>query len=237
MSMMYLIRHGQASFGAEKYDKLSEKGIRQAHILGEHLCASGIMPHAIYAGTMARQTHTAQEVRACYAAQGTVLPEPVILSGLDEFDTTAIILSQIQAMQEEDPSLARDLPRMYEDKESFKRIFEGAMLRWVCGDNGTGGFESWDTFRGRVVDTLLTIMAEQEKGRTVFVFTSGGPIAATLQHVLGLMPERAIRLNWQVVNTSYTKYMYNNGRITMAGFNCISHLELHGERSSLISYR
>jgi len=27
MTTIYLIRHGQASFGAESYDKLSEKGV------------------------------------------------------------------------------------------------------------------------------------------------------------------------------------------------------------------
>ena len=30
MATIYLIRHGQASFGAEDYDKLSELGCKQA---------------------------------------------------------------------------------------------------------------------------------------------------------------------------------------------------------------
>ena len=34
---IYLIRHGQASFGADDYDVLSPTGIRQAEILGDHL--------------------------------------------------------------------------------------------------------------------------------------------------------------------------------------------------------
>lgn len=33
MATIYLIRHGQASFGAENYDKLSPLGERQASIL------------------------------------------------------------------------------------------------------------------------------------------------------------------------------------------------------------
>jgi len=37
MSELYLIRHGQASFGTADYDRLSEKGIRQASVLGDHL--------------------------------------------------------------------------------------------------------------------------------------------------------------------------------------------------------
>jgi len=38
MSDLYLIRHGQASFGKDNYDRLSPLGIRQARILsGESL--------------------------------------------------------------------------------------------------------------------------------------------------------------------------------------------------------
>ena len=45
-----------------------------------------------------------------------------------------------------------------------------------------------------------------------------------------------MRLNWQIVNTSLTRYMYNDERITMAGFNSFTHLELGGD-PSLITYR
>ena len=42
MGSIYLIRHGQASFGADDYDVLSATGVRQAAVLGEHLAALGI---------------------------------------------------------------------------------------------------------------------------------------------------------------------------------------------------
>ena len=53
---------------------------------------------------------------------------------------------------------------------------------------------------------------------------------------IGLPGEKAMRLNWQIVNTSLTRYMYNDERITMAGFNSFTHLELGGD-PSLITYR
>ena len=237
MSNLYLIRHGQASFGQVNYDKLSPLGIIQAGILGEHLLDIRVLPDAVYSGQMSRQLDTAREVRACYGKRGASIPEPVVLSGLNEFDTTAVITSQIHDMQKEDPSLGEHLVRMHQDKESFKRVFEGAMLRWVSGAMDRPGTETWKEFTGRVTGALTRIMEEQGKGRTVFVFTSGGPIADSLQFVLSLTPEKAIRHNWQIVNTSYTRYMYNKGRITMAGFNCITHLEMDQDRSRLISYR
>ena len=36
MTTIYLIRHGQASFGAESYDKLSPNGELQAKLLGQY---------------------------------------------------------------------------------------------------------------------------------------------------------------------------------------------------------
>ncbi len=237
MSLLYLIRHGQASFGADNYDKLSPMGIKQACVLGAHLADIGVVPDAVYSGAMSRQMHTAEDVRRCYRERGIIVPELVLKNGLNEFDSSSIIISQLPEMQEQDPLLAEHLPRMYESRESFKRIFEGAMLRWVSGAFDKPGVESWKDFSARVSLSITQIMEEQGKGKNVFIFTSGGPIAAALQFVLNLSPETAIRLNWQIVNTSYAKFMYNAGRITMACFNCTAHLELEQEKSALISYR
>ena len=37
MSEIYFIRHGQASFGEENYDRLSDLGVKQAKYLARHL--------------------------------------------------------------------------------------------------------------------------------------------------------------------------------------------------------
>lgn len=236
MSDLYLIRHGQASFGHDNYDKLSPLGIRQAQVLGRHLVRIGLRFDAAYSGTMDRQRSTAMEVFQCYTGAGETVPELVQTKGLNEYDTTAVVSAQVPAMMVADPTLTDELERMYTDKESFKRVFEGAMLRWVTGNHDTAGSESWKHFTSRVSDALQDIMKSHGRGATVAVFTSGGPICATLKRVLNLSGEHAIRLNWQVVNTSYSRFMYNGERITLAGFNNISHLELHNEHS-LITYR
>jgi broad specificity phosphatase PhoE len=41
MGTLYLVRHGQASFGADDYDQLSELGRRQSVRLGEYLRGKG----------------------------------------------------------------------------------------------------------------------------------------------------------------------------------------------------
>ena len=90
--------------------------------------------------------------------------------------------------------------------------------------------------KARVAGSLRLIMESHGRGKTIAVFTSGGAIAASLAHVLGISGERAIRLNWQLVNSSVSRFMYNEERITLAGFNTITHLELAGD-PSLITYR
>lgn len=48
MSILHLVRHGQASFGAEDYDNLSPKGIQQSIELGKALAKQqSIFDHVI----------------------------------------------------------------------------------------------------------------------------------------------------------------------------------------------
>jgi broad specificity phosphatase PhoE len=236
MSMIYMIRHGQASFGKEDYDQLSSLGKRQARILAQHFLDTGFHPDAVYSGTMARQTGTAQEVFSAYRVAGRKVPGLEMLSGFNEYNTAAIITALFPGMVKEDPSLNDDLANMYVSKDSFKRVFEGAMLRWVTGAFDTPEFESWEALKARVAESLRLIMKSHGKGKTIAVFTSGGAIAASLAHVLGISGERAMRLNWQLLNSSVSRFMYNEERITLAGFNGIAHLELAGD-PTLTTYR
>jgi broad specificity phosphatase PhoE len=236
MSMIYLIRHGQASFGHDNYDRLSSLGKRQARILAVHLLRSGFSPDAVYSGTMMRQRDTAEEFSAVYRTERRPLPEVNALSGFNEYDTDSIVAALFPAMAGQDSSLQEDRSRMVSSKESFKRVFEGAMLRWVTGRYDTPHIESWEGMKTRVAGALRLIMERHGRGKTLAVFTSGGAIAASLAHVLGISGEQAMRLNWQVVNTSVSRFMYNAERITLAGFNSTAHLELEGD-PTLMTYR
>jgi broad specificity phosphatase PhoE len=60
--VLYLIRHGQASFGQKNYDRLSPVGIQQAQILGEYLADIQFIFHETYCGKMEQQRHTARKV-------------------------------------------------------------------------------------------------------------------------------------------------------------------------------
>jgi broad specificity phosphatase PhoE len=52
MGNLYLVRHGQASFGAADYDNLSELGQRQSVRLGEYFAGKGLQFDAVITGTL-----------------------------------------------------------------------------------------------------------------------------------------------------------------------------------------
>ena len=49
MSQVLLVRHGQASWGSDDYDVLSDLGERQSRMLGEALAARGVVPDLVVA--------------------------------------------------------------------------------------------------------------------------------------------------------------------------------------------
>ena len=55
MSVLYLVRHGQAGT-REDYDSLSHLGRTQARLLGEYFKAQEISFAAAYSGSLARQS-------------------------------------------------------------------------------------------------------------------------------------------------------------------------------------
>ena len=232
MSIIYLIRHGQASFGNNNYDKLSPLGLRQSRVLAQFFLDTGFQPDAVYSGPLCRHTSTANELLACYAENGRHVPELEILDGFDEYDIKSIIRAAIN----DDPSLKDELPRIYSSNSSFKKIFETATLRWVAGRFDAHGVQRWEGLKERVANAMKTIVKIHGKSRHIAVFTSGGAISASLAHVLGLPGDRAMRLNWQILNTSITRFVYDDERITLGGFNSVAHLEVARD-PSLITYR
>src|SRR5919112_809761 len=59
MPIVLLVRHGQASFGAEDYDRLSDRGRVQAEATGRWLAARGLRRPVAVHGTLRRQRDTA----------------------------------------------------------------------------------------------------------------------------------------------------------------------------------
>jgi len=225
MSLIYLIRHGQASFGHENYDRLSELGHQQSQVLGDYFAQLGVAFDAVYAGTLERQQATARNVMARISG-GDGKPPFHIRAEFNEHDTFSIIRTQAQAMIQEDASLSPALESVFTNPDSFQKIHEKAMIRWTCGHFDVPGVETWQSFTQRVQAGINKVMAENGRKKTIAIFTSGGTICSVMRMVLGLSNEITITLARSIRNTSVSLVQYNDQRLGLSFFNSSAHLEL-----------
>ena len=236
MSILYLIRHGQASFGTSDYDSLSDRGRHQARVLGAFFLEAGIRFDACWSGTLRRQYQTFDEVRDTYLKAGLDLPLPTETAALDEYDYEAILRALVPIIEKEDPAFIRDVGRMLSDRRAFQKVFGRVMTRWASGLDTVDDLSKWSSFAAGVNKGTRNIINRSDRGGHVAVFTSGGPIAATIGSVTGLSAEKTVALSWQLVNASITRFKFSDGQISLATFNEQGHLEREGE-IGLITYR
>lgn len=236
MSTLYFIRHGQASFGKENYDELSEKGRRQAALLAGHFNRIGVSFDVIYSGTLSRHTETAREIIQVLEYEKKPIPEMFQLKGLNEYDTRELFTLLMPAVIKNRPALADDVSRLFTDRKAFQNVFEEVMSQWASGIHDVPGMMKWKEFAAEVNAAIAEIMNRHGRGRKVAVCTSGGPISVAVQGALHLSDHDTMNVTAQLVNTSVTRFKCTTDRIMMATFNEYVHLELN-EDASLVTYR
>lgn len=225
---LLLIRHGQASFGASDYDRLSPLGQRQSRLLGEYFRRIGYTPAAWYCGSLRRQSDTLAGI-----GEGSgVRPEPIIASAFNEYDHEALLRAYLPAAMRE--LGVADAAALYADPARFQQAFECVMHHWHRNTDTDVALESPTAFQERV-RTGLSQLAECHAGQPVAVVTSGGPIAFALRQVLGVSLETTLDMNWSIYNASLTELAWRHGRWSLRGFNGVAHLQT-GE-PGLLSYR
>lgn len=229
MAAIYLIRHGQASFGKANYDELSERGWQQGRVLGCWL-AGKVSPQAVVGGSLQRHRETAEAIASGF---GRDLPDMRVMAGLDEFDHTAVI-ERYRPQWADRARMARDLQAFPKPAKAFQDAFVAAVARWASGDHDSDYRETWPDFKARVLTAFEELVAFAD-GSDVLVTTSGGPISVMVQHLLGLDDARTLGLNEVIANTSVTRVLYSGGRRSLAVFNNYSHLE--AEDPALVSFR
>ncbi|MGD2013924.1 MAG: histidine phosphatase family protein [Desulfobacterales bacterium] len=236
MSEIYFIRHGQASFGEENYDRLSALGVRQAKYLAKHLAKTGKLFDAVYQGELERQQNTAREFISHYASKGIDVVAPIVTEAFNEYDSFTIWQALIPEMLADNPAVAQELEKIPADQNAFQRIFAPLMTRWVTGQYRARGVPRWDEFTHCVKQGVAELITRHGANKRLVVFTSGGPISVTVQSALGLSDKKTLEISWQILNTSITRIKYNSHGMMLAGFNDVTHLELEGDEG-LITYR
>jgi broad specificity phosphatase PhoE len=230
MGVVYLIRHAQASFGAVNYDQLSKLGHRQSLVLGEALRPRVPAVHAVYAGEMLRHRQTAEPALQAWGQP----PSLQVHAGFNEFDH-AQVLERYKPAYGNRVLLMADMARTLQPRKAFQAAFDAAAERWLGGQHDAEYTETWPQFQSRCVAALQDVIAALGSGKTALVFTSGGPIAAIAQHLLGLPNDRVFALNRTLVNAAVTKVVYSETAAYLSSLNDHSHFE--GERRELLTYR
>jgi broad specificity phosphatase PhoE len=232
MSVLVLVRHGQASFFADDYDALSPAGETQARRLGDYWSSRCEVFDEVYIGPRQRQQRTAELVGARYQVAGRAWPEPVVLSELDEYDLGGLLGRLAPALVERDHEFA-DLVSAYRAStgernraRSFQLMFETLLTRWQAAvpETSLDGIESWPAFRDRVRRGLQMITSRPGRGRRVAAFTSGGFIGTAVGLVLSVPERTCLELNWRLRNGSLTHLLFSPGRLTLDNFNTLPHL-------------
>ena len=212
MGSLYLVRHGQASFGAADYDQLSATGHEQCRLLGAYWRERGQRFDAVFTGTLRRH---AQSLAGIVEGFGAELPA-VALPGLNEYDSEAVV----RAIHPEPLAPPRDAEAV---KQHFRLLRQG-LLAWMRGETAPVGMPTHAQFAAGVADALARVLA-LGVGRQVLIVSSGGPIATAVSQVLTTPPETAVELNLRIRNSAVTELAFNPKRHHLVTFNTLPHLD------------
>jgi len=225
MPSILLIRHAQASFGAEDYDVLSLRGVEQVGALVDGLRERGIRADRVISGDLRRQRDTAGP---CAQAVGL---EVAVDSRWNEYDDRDILGHHASVPA----GLEHHAGDVELSSRQFQDILNPALEAWI--DAGAGGpcRETWPRFRDRLEEALRELASSLGKGETAVVVSSGGAIAAVTVGLLGLPPRTLTDLNHVSINAGITKLAVGRGGINVISVNEHAHLERPG--GSLVTYR
>ena len=235
MANLLLIRHGQASFGADNYDQLSPLGQRQADLTGEFLRSTDTQLSAAYSGDLSRQRETGQRILDQLEAPPTLIIDP----RFNEVQTDEQIEVMMPLLLERDARFADLVAAMDTDTKSFQKIIETVFNYWVSPECDVSGIQSWKEYHNGVVNAFEGAMASATSGTDTAIFTSGGTIATIVGHVLKLSSDRVYEFYEPVFNCSITRLIFNSRKCSLSTFNDIGHLHLMSAQLNerLVTYR
>jgi broad specificity phosphatase PhoE len=228
---LFLIRHGQASYGEADYDRLSERGREQARALGAWLAGSKL--DAVYTGPLRRQTETIAFAREVAPA----VPEPTTLPELAEYPAFEMLQHLVPRLIKEDPKFAQlttsPTPRLLD------QAFHTILNKWSRDEWWVEGVERVGDFVARVRAGLDRVLRAAGSGARLAAVTSAGPIGVAVGLVFGIASERMVRTSIVIRNASITELRFRSqdfdwqpDQLSLVTFNLTGHLpdELHTER-------
>lgn len=218
MAELVLVRHGQASFGADDYDRLSELGWQQSRWLGEHFRERGVRFDRVLRGTLRRHDETLRGMLEALGASAQIVQDP----GLNEYDSHALLAA------------GGRVPAQGEDRRAHFRLLRETLYAWVDGTLAGEAHEKFASFRTRVLGAIEALQRDSGAER-VLVVTSGGPIATFLSALTGMPPRMMVDLNLQTRNAGFSEFRFNERAFHFVSFNNVPHLD-RPDRADALTY-
>jgi broad specificity phosphatase PhoE len=215
MAEILIMRHGQASFGAENYDVLSDLGRQQARAAGDWLRTMGWEPDRVVTGSLNRQIDTATEMGFAPVREEHV--------GLNEYDFGSLL----------DARFNGDVPDIVSgDRKVHFRTLRETVFAWQR-DEIDDPYETWDAFVERV--EAARAFAVDTDAKRVLVVSSGGVIGQITAASLHAPAQHMMNLNLQIKNAAMTRFMFSGSLFSLNEFNATPHFATpHGAK--LMSY-
>ncbi|GAA1223554.1 histidine phosphatase family protein [Prauserella halophila] len=210
MGAIHLVRHGQASFGAADYDKLSDLGREQARLVGAELARRQVRVDHAWCGSLSRQRATAELALAECAPGVTAKEDP----RWNEYADADVVGTH-----------GGGRPQDAADPRGFQRTLEAALAAWTAAGEHSGAAETWPVFRGRVEAAAADVAGALGKGEQAVVFTSGGVIATLCGLLLGAPETHLVTLSRVAVNAGISKLATGRSGLTLVSFNEHGHFD------------
>jgi broad specificity phosphatase PhoE len=225
---LLMIRHAQASFGTDDYDRLSERGLRQAELLARWLAAQPELEFAhVVSGTQRRHRETLQALEAAAHAVDRPLPAAAVDADWNEFDHESL-LRGYAAHAAHDPDLTALRGGL--DPARIQALISRAFKAWDDGALDAFMPETLQSFRDRVRRARDRAEASAGSG-TALVISSGGVISRCAQALLALDEAETIRRNLSLANSGIVEFAREDGAWQLRRWSHLPHLDGDAHRA------
>jgi broad specificity phosphatase PhoE len=235
MRKIYLIRHGQASWGQSNYDQLSGVGAEQCRLLGEFFWRTGVRFEASSMGGMARHAQSMSALRAGAGSDALFSPASPDVR-LNEYDGFALV----NAVDPEVLCMTTIGGNEGVVRRRYFRALHQALLLWTTGRLEMSGHLSYVDFINGAVTSLSELQnrlrGSHSRQGTGLLMSSGGVISALLANLLQLPSEKAVELNMQIRNSAISEIVETPRGWVLGCFNTVPHLQGGAVPPSLLTW-
>ena len=178
-----------------------------------------------FVGPKQRHRQTLAGVAEIYAEKGIAFPEAQPLPEFDEHHGPTVVK---KLLSRGDDASGRLLPAHIKAggeaaMKDYFRQFQDITRRWARRELTMDGIETWQGFRARISKGIDKI-AQGGSAQNTLVFSSGGPVAASVGYALNLDDVTILELSWKVRNAALAEFVLRGSRFSQVSFNALPHL-------------